>query len=61
MKALEQVQTLLDQEMDRKQFLKVAGAAALGVIGVTKILQSLGNMGPKKQMPGGYGSTPYGK
>jgi len=62
MKPLDQVQVLLNQEMDRKQFLKVAGAATLGVLGVTKVLQTLSSLsGNKKQMPAGYGMSPYGK
>jgi hypothetical protein len=54
---------LMQKEVDRKEFLKIAGAGLLGIIGVTGALQSLGKIAsPSQQSQSrGYGSSPYGK
>lgn len=65
-----QIDALLQEKMDRKDFLKYAGAVTLGVIGVTGLVRMLlggrnltipeTNETPK-QSSGGYGSSSYGK
>ena len=65
-----QIDALLQEKMDRKDFLKYAGTVALGVIGVTGLVRMLlggrsltlpaTNEAPKQQ-GGGYGSSSYGK
>lgn len=63
-----QIDALLQEKMDRKDFLKYAGTLVLGVIGVTGLVRMLlGSRGltpPTENRPktgGGYGSSPYGK
>ncbi|MBC7565274.1 hypothetical protein H7100_03555 [Candidatus Saccharibacteria bacterium] len=63
-----QIDALLQEKMDRKDFLKYAGTVALGVIGVTGLVRMLlGSRGftapetNKKQQSSGYGSSSYGK
>jgi hypothetical protein len=64
-----QIDALLQEKMDRKDFLKYAGTVALGVIGVTGLVRMLlgsrGLVGPEsekgKSQGGGYGSSSYGK
>jgi hypothetical protein len=57
--AIQVLDELLDKEMDRREFLAHAGAAALAVIGVAGLLKSLSNMN-SKQVSNGYGSGVYG-
>lgn len=65
-----QIDALLQEKMDRKDFLKYAGTVALGVIGVTGLVRMLlgsrGLIGPNaeessKPQGSGYGSSSYGK
>lgn len=65
MKLTAQIQNLLDQEMDRAEFLRYAGAATLAVLGVTSIIKSLeglvgGNSQQKVSTNMGYGGGSYG-
>lgn len=64
-----QIDALLQEKMDRKDFLKYAGTVMLGIIGVTGLVRMLlgsrgtGNAsgGDSKQQSSGYGNSPYGK
>jgi hypothetical protein len=65
-----QIDALLQEKMDRKDFLKYAGTVALGVIGVTGLVRMLvGNRGltgptsdgSSKSQGNGYGNSSYGK
>ena len=64
-----QLDALLQEKMDRKDFLKYVGTLILGVIGVTGLVRILlGSRGltpPNTSNPpksgGGYGSSPYGR
>jgi hypothetical protein len=58
----QQFDHLLQQELDRREFLAYAGAALMGVIGVAGMLKTLG-LGPNgaKDKPANtYGSSVYG-
>lgn len=61
------IQTILEKDMSRREFLGYIGAAFLGVIGVSGILKALmshetGGVTKRVASPAefGYGSTPYG-
>lgn len=63
-----QIDALLQEKMDRKDFLKYAGTVALGIIGVTGLVRMLlGSRGfdepgdKSKQQGSSYGSSSYGK
>jgi len=65
-----QIDALLQEKMDRKDFLKYAGTVALGIIGVTGLVRMLlgsrgligGDAGSDaKSQSNGYGSSSYGK
>jgi len=62
------IQDLLNKEMNRKQFLQVAGAAILGIIGFTNFINNLDKIAktqtvkkPSKEVVSGYGSSVYGR
>ena len=62
------IQELLNKEMSRKQFLQVAGAAVLGIIGFTNFINNLDKIAktqtvqkPIKEVVSGYGSSAYGR
>lgn len=63
-----QIDALLQEKMDRKDFLKYAGTVALGVIGITGLVRML--LGSRslnspenngKSQGSGYGGSSYGK
>jgi len=66
----EQLETLLQEKMDRKDFLKYAGGVVLAAIGITGMVRMLlgsrlvtgdtQTAGDDKK-GGGYGSSSYGK
>lgn len=64
-----QIHALLQEKMDRKDFLKYAGTVALGIIGFTSLFRMLlgsrGLSAPNDVAPrprgNGYGSSSYGK
>jgi hypothetical protein len=64
-----QIEALLQEKMDRKDFLKYSGTVILGIIGVTGLLRMvLGSRGlidsePQSQhsQGSGYGNSSYGK
>lgn len=65
-----QIDALLQEKMDRRDFLKYAGTVALGIIGVTGLVRMLlgsrGLAGPtsdgaSKPQGSGYGNSSYGK
>jgi hypothetical protein len=64
-----QINALLQEKMDRKDFLKYAGTVALGIIGFTGLFRMLlGSRGlsaptdtAPRQRGNGYGSSSYGK
>jgi len=66
----DQIDALLQEKMDRKDFLKYAGTIVLGVVGITGIVRMLlGSRGlldsapatPPAKTSNGYGSSSYGK
>jgi predicted tellurium resistance membrane protein TerC len=63
----DQIDTLLQEKMDRKDFLKYAGTVILGIIGVTGLVRMvLGNRGvitidDTRPKGSGYGNSSYGK
>jgi len=64
-----QINALLQEKMDRKDFLKYAGTIALGVVGFTGLFRMLlGSRGLSvpsdstlRPRGNGYGSSSYGK
>lgn len=63
-----QIDTLLNQEMDRKNFLRYSGGillALLGVTGLVRLLLSTKTTTPlledQKNRSHGYGSSKYGQ
>ncbi len=54
-------ENLLETEVDRREFLAYAGAAALGILGISSVLKVL-TQSPsnKRHVSGGYGSSTYG-
>ena len=64
-----QIDALLQEKMDRKDFLKYAGGVLLAAIGVTGVVRMLlGNRALTGMMPSedgnkssGYGKSRYGK
>lgn len=58
-----EIETFLQKNMTRKDFLRHIGLLILSVIGVTNVLKYLaGNAGIDTHVKrsGGYGSSPYG-
>ena len=53
---------LLAKPIDRREFLKLVGLSALAIVGVTRVLQSLGIYHVDKQdhANGGWGRAGYG-
>lgn len=63
---LQKFNDILQQEVSRKEFLRYMGAALLGIIGVTHVLNNLQkSLSPRKlgtkSKASGYGVTPYGR
>jgi hypothetical protein len=58
----EDVQTLLQKEMDRKDFLRHLGIGLAAIIGITTVLKTISSLGSsdQKQQGTGYGSGVYG-
>lgn len=60
-----QINALLQEKMDRKDFLKYAGTIALGILGITGLVRMLvGNRGAVSQdstQGSAYGGSSYGK
>lgn len=65
----DQLKNILQKEMSRKEFLKVSGAAILGLIGVSGFIQNLHKLSgtASTQAPAqvktakGYGTSAYGR
>jgi len=52
---------LMNQEMDRKGFLKYSGGVLLALVGVTGLINTLLKLGDSRSnITEGYGSAPYG-
>ncbi len=59
----EDVQTLLQKEMDRKDFLRHLGIGLASIVGITAVLTTISNLGSGQKQQGqayGYGSGVYG-
>ena len=62
------LQTIRDQEMDRKQFLQYSGLALLGLVGLKTVVSLLAKTDDHKltitelpkEVPRGFGSGKYG-
>jgi hypothetical protein len=56
-----QLTSILNKQMDRKDFLKYSGGVLLAVVGITGLLNALSGTGnDDSARGGGYGNTPYG-
>ncbi len=57
-----QLNTVLQKEVDRKDFLKHVGVAAAAIVGVPAILKvvSQGSVSPARSSSVGYGASAYG-
>ncbi|MDB5176305.1 MAG: hypothetical protein JWM81_1163 [Candidatus Saccharibacteria bacterium] len=61
------IDSVLQKEMTRKEFLRLAGAGVLGIVGITGFLQNVnklaspGNHAKSVTQAHGYGSSPYGR
>jgi hypothetical protein len=56
----DQLANLLEQEMDRGQFLRYVAVGAMMFMGGNAILQALSSVGAKKSSTVGYGASSYG-
>lgn len=64
-----QLDTLLNQEMDRKNFLRYSGGILLALLGITGLMRillssnskSTGLIEGQTRNPRGYGSSKYGQ
>ena len=59
----QELNTLLNKKMDRKDFLKVVGVGVIAATGVGTLLRTVNPTQSKKQVsaaPQGYGSSAYG-
>lgn len=54
------VQTLLQKKMDRREFIKHVGIGFAALIGVSAVLRSMSSMSGSKQQTVGYGTSSYG-
>ncbi len=55
------IDEVLSREMDRKDFLRYAGLAALGVLGVNNLIKNLSSFGKTKQRRNSsYSGNAYG-
>lgn len=55
-----QLAVLLDQEMDRGEFLRYAGVGIMMLLGGNAIMQAISSFGGEKRSSHGYGSSAYG-
>lgn len=55
-----QIDSLLAQDMTRKEFLQYAGGALLAAVGVTSIVKNLQGAGRIGKANVGYGASVYG-
>lgn len=60
----EELDTLLQKEMDRKDFLKLVGIGFVSLTGVASVIKTLNTLSPGAPDRGkrivGYGSSAYG-
>lgn len=62
--SLDKLNALLEQEMSRKEFLRLAGVILLSIVGVTSTLNNLRAVQTSTQQVkagSGYGFSPYGR
>lgn len=62
----EQLDSIMQREVNRGEFLKIIGITLLGLIGVVGFFRNLNETLPastaaKKQLAGGYGRSAYGR
>ena len=60
----QQARTLLEKEVDRREFLQHAGVAFLALIGLTGLISSLTKLqtgDDQPSSPNGYGTSSYGR
>lgn len=62
------VRAILEEDVDRKEFLQYIGIATLGVIGVTSVLKNLDDIFGRRRIEtntvnrvSSYGSSAYGR
>ena len=61
MKQKQEIKSLLEKEMDRKEFLMHLGIGALAVVGISSLINNLNRFNSKPAVQGdGYGSSTYG-
>jgi hypothetical protein len=60
----EELDSLLQKEMDRKDFLKLVGVSFVAMTGIVSVLKTLNSLGgtsvSSSKQAGGYGSSAYG-
>lgn len=59
-----QVDTLMNKEMSRQEFLKAVGIGLISLFGfssIVKLMTGIGSTGQHRAVSNGYGSSPYGK
>jgi len=55
------IETLMQKEMTRKEFLVALGFGAASILGFSSILKLMGKSSPLQQQTGmGYGASAYG-
>ena len=56
----QQIATLLEKEVDRKDFLKHVGVAVVAMVGLSSILSNLSSLDGSRKTSG-YGKSSYGR
>jgi hypothetical protein len=54
------VRTLLQKKMDRREFIKHVGVGFAAIIGVTTLLRTMSSLGGGQKQTNGYGASVYG-
>ena len=56
-----QLESLMQREMSRKEFLATMGLAVASILGFSSLIKLLGLKNHSKHESGGYGSRVYGR
>jgi hypothetical protein len=57
---MSQLQSILEKELSRKEFLRYLGIFILTIVGIKGIYKKLTSVFDKKQVASGYGNVTYG-
>lgn len=55
-----EIDSLLQKEMDRKDFLKHVGLGFVALTGIAALIKTLNGVGQPNRQSAGYGSSTYG-